>query len=71
MGLNGIINVYKLAGMTSHDVIYKVRRITGIKKSDIQVRLTPDAQGRVACVHRHGHKAFRYALPFPINATLP
>ena len=29
---DGIINVYKPAGMTSNDVIYKVRAALGIKK---------------------------------------
>lgn len=43
--MNGIINVYKPAGMTSHDVIYKVRRITGIKKVGHTGTLDPDAQG--------------------------
>ncbi|MBQ2753913.1 MAG: tRNA pseudouridine(55) synthase TruB [Clostridia bacterium] len=43
--LNGIINILKPPGMTSHDVIYKVRRITGIKKVGHTGTLDPDAQG--------------------------
>lgn len=43
--LNGIINIYKPSGMTSHDVIYKVRRITGIKKVGHTGTLDPDAKG--------------------------
>ena len=31
-GLSGIINVYKPKGITSHDVVYKLRKILGIKK---------------------------------------
>lgn len=43
--MNGIINVYKPQGMTSHDVIYKVRRISGIKKVGHTGTLDPDADG--------------------------
>ena len=43
--LNGIINIYKPSKMTSHDVIYKVRRITGIKKVGHTGTLDPDATG--------------------------
>lgn len=43
--MNGIINVYKPKGMTSHDVIYKVRRISGIKKVGHTGTLDPDADG--------------------------
>ncbi|MBQ3114933.1 MAG: tRNA pseudouridine(55) synthase TruB [Clostridia bacterium] len=43
--LNGIINILKPPGMTSHDVIYRVRRITGIKKVGHTGTLDPDAQG--------------------------
>jgi len=43
--MDGIINVYKPVGMTSHDVVYKVRRITGIKKVGHTGTLDPDADG--------------------------
>lgn len=33
---NGIINVYKEAGFTSHDVVAKLRGIFGQRKSGIQ-----------------------------------
>ncbi len=43
--MNGIINVYKPVGMTSHDVVYRIRRISGIKKVGHTGTLDPDAQG--------------------------
>lgn len=43
--MDGIINIYKPSKMTSHDVIYKVRRITGIKKVGHTGTLDPDATG--------------------------
>ncbi len=43
--ISGIINVYKQRGMTSHDVVYKMRRITGQKKIGHTGTLDPDAEG--------------------------
>lgn len=43
--LNGIINVYKPKGMTSHDVVYRLRRILRIKKIGHTGTLDPDAEG--------------------------
>lgn len=37
--MDGIINVYKEPGFTSHDVVAKLRGILHMKKSVIQVRL--------------------------------
>lgn len=37
---NGVLNVYKEAGFTSHDVVAKLRGICGQKKSAIQVPWT-------------------------------
>ena len=42
---DGIINIYKPAGMTSHDVIYKLRKILGIKKLGHTGTLDPLATG--------------------------
>jgi len=42
---SGILNVYKPIGMTSHDVVYKIRRLTGIKKVGHTGTLDPDAEG--------------------------
>ena len=43
--MNGIINVYKPAGITSFDVIYKVRKILGIKRIGHTGTLDPMATG--------------------------
>lgn len=37
---NGIINIYKEKGFTSHDVVAKMRGILRQKKSDIPAPLT-------------------------------
>lgn len=43
--LDGIINIYKEKGYTSHDVVAKLRRITGQKKIGHTGTLDPDAGG--------------------------
>ena len=43
--MNGIINVYKEKGYTSHDVVAKMRRIIGQKKIGHTGTLDPDAEG--------------------------
>lgn len=43
--INGIINVYKEQGYTSHDVVAKMRGILKIKKIGHTGTLDPDAQG--------------------------
>ena len=43
--INGILNVYKPLGITSHDVVYKIRRLTGIKKVGHTGTLDPDTEG--------------------------
>lgn len=43
--MNGIINVYKEKGMTSHDVVYAVRRILKTKKVGHAGTLDPEAEG--------------------------
>ncbi|MCI6222128.1 MAG: tRNA pseudouridine(55) synthase TruB [Selenomonadales bacterium] len=42
---DGILNVYKPAGMTAHDVVGKIRRIYGQKKVGHGGTLDPDAAG--------------------------
>ena len=44
-GLNGIVNVYKPKGITSHDVVYRLRKLLGIKKIGHTGTLDPDAEG--------------------------
>ena len=43
--VNGIINVYKEKGYTSHDVVAKLRGIIGQKKIGHTGTLDPDAEG--------------------------
>lgn len=43
--LNGILNVDKPKGMTSHDVVYKVRKILNIRKVGHTGTLDPNATG--------------------------
>ncbi len=43
--MNGIVNVNKPLGITSHDVVYRLRRILNIKKIGHTGTLDPDAQG--------------------------
>lgn len=43
--VDGIVNIYKPVGITSHDVIYKVRKILGIKKVGHTGTLDPEACG--------------------------
>ncbi len=43
--IHGIINVYKEKGFTSHDVVAKLRKITGQKKIGHTGTLDPDAEG--------------------------
>ncbi len=51
--LNGIVNVNKPIGMTSHDVVYRLRKILNIKKIGHTGTLDPDASGVLPmCVGR-------------------
>ena len=43
--MNGIINVNKPLGITSHDVVYRLRKMLGIKKIGHTGTLDPDADG--------------------------
>ena len=43
--MNGIINLKKEAGMTSHDAVFKLRKILGTKKIGHGGTLDPDGGG--------------------------
>ncbi len=43
--MHGIIPIWKEKGMTSHDVVYKVRKIIGIKKVGHTGTLDPEVEG--------------------------
>ena len=51
---NGILNIYKEKGYTSHDVVAKLRGILKQKKIGHTGTLDPDAQeiGRASCRER-------------------
>lgn len=43
--LNGIVAVWKESGMTSHDVVFKLRRIFGMKRVGHTGTLDPAVEG--------------------------
>ena len=43
--MNGVINVNKPLGVTSHDVVYRLRKMLSIKKIGHTGTLDPDASG--------------------------
>lgn len=43
--MDGILNIYKPSGPSSHDIVAKIRKITGIKKVGHAGTLDPFAQG--------------------------
>ena len=53
---NGVINVYKEAGFTSHDVVAKLRGILKMKKIGHTGTLDPDAVGVLPVCLGHGTK---------------
>lgn len=42
--VNGVLLLHKERGMTSHDCVFKVRKLLHTKKSDIQAPSTPRYQ---------------------------
>lgn len=51
--MDGVINVYKPKGMTSHDVVNRIRKIAGTKKVGHTGTLDPDAEGVLPiCINR-------------------
>lgn len=59
--IHGVLNVYKGKGYTSHDVVAKLRGITGQKKIGHTGTLDPDAYRRPAGMSGKSHKIVRYA----------
>lgn len=58
--LHGIIPIYKEAGMTSHDVVYQIRQITGVKKVGHTGTLDPDATGLLLIGLGHATRISEY-----------
>ena len=75
--MDGIINIYKPVGMTSHDVVNKVRRIVGTKKVGHTGTLDPDAEGVLPICINRGTKVAdmltvsdkRYTATFMLGVT--
>ncbi|MBR0277001.1 MAG: tRNA pseudouridine(55) synthase TruB [Clostridia bacterium] len=75
--MDGIINVYKSAGMTSFDVVYRIRKIAGTKKVGHTGTLDPDAEGVLPICINRGTKAAgmltmsdkRYTAEFKLGIT--
>ncbi|WP_069997495.1 tRNA pseudouridine(55) synthase TruB [Cellulosilyticum sp. I15G10I2] len=57
---NGIINIYKEKGYTSHDVVAKARKIIGQKKIGHTGTLDPEAEGVLPLCMGHATKAVQY-----------
>lgn len=75
--MDGIINIYKPIGMTSHDVVNRVRRIAGTKKVGHTGTLDPDAEGVLPICINRGTKVAdmltmsdkRYTATFSLGIT--
>lgn len=65
MSTDGILVVNKPAGMTSHDVILKVRRLLGIKKIGHTGTLDPDVVGVLPLCIGRGTKLVEYLQEQP------
>ena len=58
---DGIVNVLKPPGMTSHDVINRIRRIYGLKKAGHSGTLDPDAAGVLPVFIGNATRLLEYA----------
>ena len=58
---DGIINVLKPPGMTSHDVVSRIHRIYGIKKAGHSGTLDPDAAGVLPVFIGNATRLLEYA----------
>lgn len=58
---DGIINVFKPPGMTSHDVVSRIRRIYGTRKAGHSGTLDPDASGVLPVFIGNATRLLEYA----------
>ena len=58
---DGIVNVLKPPGMTSHDVVSRIRRIYGIRKAGHSGTLDPDAAGVLPVFIGNATRLLEYA----------
>ena len=63
--MNGIINIFKNKGMSSFDVVRKVRSISGIKKVGHTGTLDPEATGVLPVALGKGTKIIEYIMDAP------
>lgn len=61
-GISGILTINKSAGMTSHDVVNKIRRLYGTKKVGHAGTLDPDATGVLVVLVGRAAKAAEFAV---------
>ena len=59
---DGIVNVLKPPGMTSHDVVSRIRRIYGVKKAGHSGTLDPDAAGVLPVFIGNATRLLEYAI---------
>ncbi|ABO50472.1 tRNA pseudouridine synthase B [Desulforamulus reducens MI-1] len=77
--MDGVINILKPPGMTSHDVVFFVRRVTGVKKCGHTGTLDPGASGvlpvcvgkatRLARFVTDGDKTYRAEITLGIETS--
>ena len=60
--LNGVLNIYKPAGWTSHDVVLRLRRLLGIRKIGHAGTLDPAATGVLPILLGKGTKIAEHLL---------
>ena len=58
--MDGIVNVNKPLGITSHDVVYRLRKILNIKKIGHTGTLDPEASGVLPMCIGKGTKLAEY-----------
>ena len=58
--INGALNLIKPPGLTSHDVVYRVRRLTGIRKVGHTGTLDPAAAGVLPLMCGHSTRLVEY-----------
>lgn len=59
---DGIVNVLKPPGMTSHDVVSRIRRIYGVRKAGHSGTLDPDAAGVLPVFIGNATRLLEYAV---------
>ena len=69
--MNGIINLKKEAGMTSHDAVFKLRKILGTKKIGHGGTLDPDVVGVLPIAVGKATRMVEFMPPSPAKWKSP